>query len=90
MKIVVHDFYTEAFPTVDEVKELCRPGEGANTCSWLVCGMNGFECLYYNKPIYLVNRRENGTMSALRDGCDKTRNFEPFENPGVHEISNLS
>lgn len=71
MKAKVYDFYTDIFPTDEEVKELCKPGEGVNTCSWLLMSSKGWECCCLNKPISLVNRRKLKTMTAMRDGCDK-------------------
>jgi len=28
----------------DDVTKLCRPGEGDDTCIWLMAGSDGFEC----------------------------------------------
>lgn len=68
--------------TTDEVKKLCRPGEGADTCIWLVAGGKGFECLYYNREAVsltgerLVDRWEAGRTVAKRDGCEEIRAFK--------------
>lgn len=62
-----------------EVKELCRPGAGADTCIWLVCGENGFECINYNRQVpnllgeSLEDRWRRGATVAKRDGCDVAR-----------------
>lgn len=77
MKAIVHDFHTDIFPTDEEVKELCRPGQGADTCSWLLVGSKGWECCCLNKHPVLVERHEKKTMVALRDGCDRVNNFHP-------------
>lgn len=79
MKAVIHDFYTEIFLESHEFYKHCTPGQGADTCSWVVSGGDGFECTYHNKPYDLVNRREAGEMTAMRDGCDKVREFSPME-----------
>jgi len=78
MKAIVEDFYTTIFPTTDEIKELCRPGEGANTCVWLVAGIKGFECLLHNKPHPLLKRWQEGLTVAKRDGCEKARQCSLF------------
>ena len=33
MKAVVGDYSTDIYPTNEEAKEFCKPGEGANTCT---------------------------------------------------------
>jgi len=68
--------------TTDEVKKLCRPGEGADTCIWLVGGQKGFECLYFNRKAVsltgeiLEDRWRKGFTVAKRDGCDVIRAVE--------------
>lgn len=57
--------------TKEQVLELCKPGEGAETCIWLVVGADGFECLYYNRHPALVDRWKAGLTVAKRDGCEK-------------------
>lgn len=85
MKAIIHDFYTDIFPTDDEVQELCRPGAGSDTCSWLMVGEGGWECCCLHKPHSLLVRHLNGEMVAMRDGCDKVHNFSPMElGLGVH------
>jgi len=68
--------------TTDEVKKLCRPGEGADTCIWLVVG-KGFECLYFNRGggrnllgETLEERWKAGKTVAKRDGCGVIRAVE--------------
>lgn len=60
----------------EEVRELCRPGAGADTCIWLVSGDEGLECLYFNRAegrnLYgetLEKRWKAGKTVAKRDGC---------------------
>jgi len=73
MKVEVHDFHTEVFLSKNEVLELCKPGEGNNTCIWLVVGPKGLECTYLNKPISLLERWKKGLTNAKRDGCEKVK-----------------
>jgi hypothetical protein len=55
MRAEVSDWYTEIYPTPEEVTEHCKPGtEGA--CVWLVVGSEGFECTYMHKPLELLDR----------------------------------
>jgi hypothetical protein len=86
MKAIVHPWRTEIFPTIDEVKALCRPGEEANTCVWLVVGAGGFECLFHNKPSLLYDRWVAGETHAKRNGCDRVRDFSPLGLSGEVEM----
>lgn len=78
MKASIHDWYTDILLDTDEVKEYCKPGEGADTCSWLTADHRGFVCLYFHKHPSLIERRKLGTIVAMRDGCDKVHNFNTF------------
>lgn len=69
MKVVTQDEHTTIFLTREEVLEFCRPGEGENTCIWLVVGGEGFECTYFNRPTALLKRWVRGQTVAKRDGC---------------------
>jgi len=70
---------------IEEVKRLCRPGEGADTCIWLVASGEGFECLYYNREAVsltgerLVDRWEAGLTVAKRDGCEEVKQLQHAE-----------
>lgn len=77
MKAIVHDCYTEIFPTDEEIKTHCGIGQGADCCIWLLVGSQ-FECCYHNKPYTLLKRWEDGLTVAKRDGCDKVKNFYPM------------
>ena len=57
----------------DEFIKLCKPGEGDNTCIWLLVGTEGFECRYYNRPTGLVSRWRQGYTVAKRDGCEEVK-----------------
>jgi len=69
--------------TTDEVQKLCRPGAGADTCIWLVCGAEGFECVYFIRAEgrnlegeTLEERWKAGKTVAKRDGCGVIRAVE--------------
>ncbi len=78
MTAIIGDWTTSIRPAAEEVNEMCRPGAGADTCAWLVCGAGGFECTYYNKPWALVDRFKRGETAAKRDGCEKVKAFSPL------------
>ena len=65
-----------------EVKALCRPGEGADTCIWLVFGQGKFNCLFFNRRVpslvgdILEDRWKGGLTVAKRDGCNEIREYE--------------
>lgn len=66
----------------EEVKRLCRPGEGADTCIWVVVGGRGFECLYFNRRAVsltgeiLEDRWRAGLTVAKRDGCEEVKQLQ--------------
>lgn len=77
MRVVKKPDYTAILLDSEEVKRLCRPGAGADTCIWLVVGADGFECLYYSRDVpnltgqTLKERWQKGLTVAKRDGCDE-------------------
>ena len=79
MKAIIYGGCTDIFPTKEEVKEFCKPGAGPDTCSWLICGKNGFECRCLHRPQTLADRRQKGLLHAKRDGCEKVKNFNPLK-----------
>lgn len=79
--------YADIKISVEEMKKLCKPGHGEDTCSWLVCGAGGFECLYYHKPQSLIDRRKAKTMVAMRDGCTEVKGINLDElGVGTHVL----
>ena len=91
MEVLVSDWYTDIFLSSDEAKELCKPGAGAETCSWLLVGWNGWECCCLHKLSVLVDLHEKGTMSAMRDGCDAVRDLDVVDlGIGKHTVNILA
>jgi len=89
-KIEVFEWHAEIKLSDTEVKELCKPGDGANTCSWLVAGTDGFKCCCLHKPHALLDRHEKKEMTALRDGCDEVKGLNMIQlGMGLHEIDLL-
>ena len=79
MRAVVHEWHTQVFPDADEVRELCKPGAGADTCILLLMGGDGFECHAHNRmPIMsLIDRARRGETNAQREGCDRVTTWAP-------------
>lgn len=71
---------------IEHVRSLCKIGEGAACCSFLVCGPNGFECAKdpVNQGILplLTQRREQKAMVALADNCSGPPSFVPLNTDG--------
>ena len=86
MKAVVNEYSTEIKLSPEEFKEFCKPGQGVETCVWAVVSGDGFECLYYNKPLSLFGRWKKGLTSAKRNGCDKVKSFNSFDSDGEIEF----
>lgn len=76
MEVEVHDSHTEISLTGDEVKELCKPGQGKETCVWVMVGADGFECAFYNRPTALLERWARGQTVAQRNGCDRIKGLD--------------
>ena len=64
----------------EDAINVCKLGQGADCCIWLVMGPVGFECLYHNRSEgrnllgeTLEERWKAGKTVAKRDGCDKMR-----------------
>jgi len=79
VRIVKKSGHTDILLEYEEVKRLCRPGYGADTCVWLAMGRDGFECLYYRGDApnllgeTLRERWEKGLTVAKRNGCEEIR-----------------
>jgi len=85
MKAIVYDWYTDIFPTKEEIKIHCGIGQGADCCIWLIVGSQ-FECCCLHRPHTLLDRWEKGLTVAKRDGCDKVNNFSPTGKSGEIEF----
>jgi len=70
MRVIEGAFGPEIRLDADEVRKLCRPGEGADTCIWAMVDSQGLCCGYYNRHPTLVERWKAGSTVAKRDGCD--------------------
>ena len=83
MKAIAHAFYTEIFPTKEEIREHCKIGQGADCCIFLVVGSK-FECCYHNQMGLgnLLERARAGQTNARREGCEKVKNWNPLGGPG--------
>jgi len=77
MEVVKKPGCTSIILDIEEVKILCRPGAGADTCIWLCVGPAGFECLYYKGDVpnlmgeTLRERWQRGDTVGKRDGCEE-------------------
>lgn len=88
-KAIVHEAHTQIFPTNDEVKVLCKPGAGADTCILLTMGCDGWECHGLNRqPIWsVIERARRGETGAQREGCKEVEDINTFAlGEGEHEL----
>lgn len=61
----------------EHLKNICRLGCEAFTCSYLAVGSGGFECLKgTGLEKIIVQRRAQKSMSTLGDNCSGPPNFE--------------
>ena len=61
----------------DKTKSVCRIGQGASTCAFLLCGARGFECAKGTGFESLV--RENlPKMIAQADNCQGPPEYLPL------------
>ena len=51
-----------------KIKEVCKLGQGAECCRYLVCGVKGFECAKFTENKSLLDNRVY-TMTAKGDNC---------------------
>ena len=55
----------------EHVTEVCKPGQGALCCRYLILGPEGFECAKEGEfSEYFDRCVEAGTMVAQGDNCD--------------------
>ena len=55
-----------------KLKEVCKLGQGSETCRYLGMGIHGFRCFKHNHAMAsLINARvESGRFNALGDNCE--------------------
>ena len=70
MKERISDWATEFEMSGDEAKQICRVGQGAKCCAFLVMAPTGFECIRMSYPNNgtIFDRLKNGTMNAKGEG----------------------
>jgi len=59
--------------TEEHVQDICRFGHGAETCSYLALGPDGFECLknvVRGAGKIVRDRRDTGQLKAMGDHCE--------------------
>ena len=55
----------------EHVKNVCKVGQGVESCRYLAGGIRGLECMKNTSLAKsLDNRVEEGTMNARGDNCD--------------------
>ena len=52
----------------ETLKNVCKIGQGANCCRYILCGQNGFECGKLTKLKESIDKRVN-IMTAKGDNC---------------------
>lgn len=52
----------------ETLKNVCKIGQGANCCRYILCGQNGFECGKLTKLKESIDKRVN-IMAAKGDNC---------------------
>lgn len=72
MKAVIHNYHTELFPSDEEVKSLCKIGQGADTCILLTISGKGWECHHQDRGplISTIERARRNETNAIREGCE--------------------
>ena len=61
----------QSFPSESHVDDVCKKGQGAATCRYLMYSSNGFVCGKNGEMRELVDRRaREGTMTAQSDNCE--------------------
>lgn len=57
---------------MEYIKTVCKIGQGAECCKYLVCGANGFECMKFdpeNKKVIDINWAKTAHVSQ-GDNCE--------------------
>ena len=45
MKVIIGEYSSEVFPTNEDVQDICKVGQGADTCMFLTMGSTGWQCV---------------------------------------------
>lgn len=57
-------------PDRDRVQDVCKIGQGAECCRYLMAGGSGFECAKKTSLAEVLDARvETGSMAARGDNC---------------------
>lgn len=55
---------------------VCKPGQGAECCRYLLAGAGGIECGKYSQFKSLLDERvSKGTMVAQGDNCEGVKDY---------------
>jgi len=67
---IIGDWHTEVRMSADEAKDICKMGNGAGCCAFLVCGADGVECIRMSYPanVSIFSRLKTGTIEAKGEG----------------------
>jgi hypothetical protein len=52
------------------VINICKIGQGANCCKYLLAGTEGFECAKHEGEKQMIDRVWNETKNAQGDNCE--------------------
>lgn len=71
MEHIEHEWATEIRLTNDEARSICKLGQGAPSCAFLVVGRVGYECIRMSPPMSatIFARLEDDIMNAKGLGC---------------------
>jgi hypothetical protein len=54
----------------EHVKNVCKIGQGAECCKYLLLGSGGFECAKISEWKEVVDKAWNSTKTAQGDNCE--------------------
>ena len=82
MRVVIGAYSCEIFPTDEDVHNVCKIGQGKDTCIFLTMGAKGWSCvaLDWQMRMQLEDRadeKQGRPMNAGRKGCMEVNNFNP-------------
>lgn len=62
----------------EHVREVCKLGQGAECCRYLVCGADGFEC-HSSGPLKRMLDKKASSMTAQSINCKGVDNNEDIK-----------